>query len=155
MMDGNQSAFRNKHRMASQQSNRRIWTFIGCLVAVSVLVNMASFIWYLYERVWWYDKVVHVFTTFAFTLPLPLLLYDRVLKGLDHNRFLLFLVVGSLGVALGTFWEIFEWGASQAWGDPNLSEKRLDVITDLIVDAIGAFLGAFAGIRVLQGSKPD
>jgi len=112
--------------------------------------HLAFFTWDLYDQVWWYDKAMHVFTTFAFTLPLPLLLYDRILKGLDKHRFLLFLTVTALGIALGTIWEIAEWGMGQIWGDPSLSEPRLDVITDLIVDAVGASLAALASLKILQ-----
>lgn len=124
--------------------HRLIWS----LLALSVLVNLASFVWDLYDQLWWYDKCVHVFSTFAFTLPLPLLLRNRVLKGFEEHRFLLLLIITALGVALGTLWEIFEWALSQLWGDPALSERRLDVITDLMVDSVGALLAALAGIRM-------
>lgn len=132
--------------------DRMIW-LVWSLVAFSILLNLASFVWYLYDLVWWYDKAVHIFTAFAFTLPLPLLLYNRALKGVHQHPVLLVLVVACLGLALGTIWEILEWAASQVWGDPNLREGRLDVITDLIVDGIGSLLGATAGIALLQRSQ--
>jgi glycopeptide antibiotics resistance protein len=120
------------------------------LVVLSVLVNLASFIWSLYDLVWWYDKAVHAFTNFAFTLPLPLFLYDRAFKGLRQHPILLLVVITSLGLALGAGWEIIEWGGSEIWGGPNLKEGRRDVITDLIVDGLGALVGASAGMVILQ-----
>jgi hypothetical protein len=123
----------------------KVHLFAWMLLAVSVLINLASFVWDLYDQVWWYDKVVHIFTSFAFTLPLPALLRGRVLTGFRRHRFLMVVLITCLGVALGTFWEIFEWGFSQLWGDPNLLEKRVDVVTDLIVDAIGALPAAWLG----------
>jgi hypothetical protein len=126
---------------------------VWSLIVFSILLNLASFAWDLYEVVWWYDKAVHVLTTFAFTLPLPLLLYNRVLRGLHRQRILLVVVIMCLGLALGALWEIFEWGASQAWGGPNLKEKRLDVVTDLAVDGVGALLGAWVGVVLLRQTR--
>jgi hypothetical protein len=126
-----------------------LW-LVWSLLIVSIALNLVSFVWDLYEIVWWYDKAVHAFTTFAFTLPLPLLLHDRVLRGLARYPILLLLVVACLGVALGAIWEIIEWGASQLWRDPNLKEGRRDVITDLIYDGLGALMGAGLGLALLR-----
>jgi hypothetical protein len=120
---------------------------------LSVGLNLASFTWQLYGIVWWYDKVVHTFTAFAFTLPLPLLIYRRTPRGFDRNVLLLVLIFTSVGLGLGAIWEITEWGGSQLWGGPTLREGRRDVITDLIVDAVGALLGAWAGKKLDRRSS--
>lgn len=123
------------------------------LLIVSIALNLASFTWDLYDIVWWYDKAVHAFTTFAFTVPLPLLLHKRVLTGFQRHPILALIVVTCLGTALGAIWEIVEWGGSQLWNDPNLREGRRDVITDLVYDALGALLGARLGLALLQRRK--
>lgn len=88
-------------------------------------------------------------------MPLPLLLADRVFKGFRRYRLLILLIFAALGVALGTAWEILEWGLSELWQDPNLSEKRRDVITDLLMDSMGALLGALVGLRTLPSGSND
>jgi uncharacterized membrane protein YjdF len=126
-----------------------LWLVLSLLI-VSIALNLVSFTWQLYEVVWWYDKAVHAFTTFAFTLPLPLLLHKRVLRGVGRHRLLVLLVVACLGLALGAIWEIIEWGVSQVWGDPSLNEGRRDVITDLVYDGFGALAGARLGLALLR-----
>ena len=54
-----------------------------------------------YQEFWWFDKVLHAYTTFAVTLPLALLLYGAVLAGMRDHRFILVLTtIANLGVAL-------------------------------------------------------
>jgi hypothetical protein len=130
----------------------KTWSVLS-LVAFSIVLNLISFVWDLYGLVWWYDKAVHVFSAFAFTLALPLLLYNRVLTGARAYPISFGIILTLLGLALGTLWEIFEWLGSEVWRDPNLREGRLDVITDLIVDGVGALLAAAAVVVSLQHSK--
>jgi hypothetical protein len=130
----------------------KTWSVLS-LVAFSIVLNLISFVWDLYDLVWWYDKAVHVFSAFAFTLALPLLLYNRVLTGARAYPISFGIILTLLGLALGTLWEIFEWLGSEVWRDPNLREGRLDVITDLIVDGVGALLAAAAVVVSLQHSK--
>ena len=129
-----------------------IW-LVWSLVGFSFVLNLASFTWRLYDVVWWYDKAVHIFTSFAVTLVLPVLLYDRTLKGLSKHPYLLSIVLAMLGLALGSVWEIVEWAGSQLWRGSSLAERRVDVITDLVVDGLGALLGAWAGIVLLRRGR--
>jgi hypothetical protein len=128
---------------------RLVWSLVG----FSAFLNLISFIWDLYDVVWWYDKAVHVFTAFAFTLALPLLLYNRVLTGARAYPISFGIVLTLFGLALGTLWEIVEWLGSAVWRDPSLREGRLDVITDLIVDGFGALLAAATAVARLHRSK--
>ena len=92
--------------MHTSARNRAIvW---GC-ISLALLVNIAGSLWNLYERFLWFDEVLHAFTTFALTLPLALLLFGIVLTGSQSRPILFVLTVASLGIAIGTLWEIAEW----------------------------------------------
>lgn len=115
-----------------------VWGFI----VIAILINIAGYVWDLYERFSWFDEVLHAFTTFALTLPVALLLYDVVLMGAHTQRVLFVLVVASLGVAIGVLWEIAEWAYDQMVPE-NAILGKLDTIIDLAMDIIG---GALAGV---------
>ena len=118
-------------------------------LAFAVLVNIAGYLWDLYERFGWFDEVLHTFTTFALTLPLVLLLYDVVLKGAQTRPVLFVLTVASLGVAIGVLWEIVEWGYDQMV-PRNAILGKLDTIIDLAMDFIGGVLAGIVSIGMVR-----
>src|SRR5690242_6035086 len=43
---------------------------VNLAVVVSALLNGAGYVWNLYQRFWWFDRIIHGYTLFAITLPL-------------------------------------------------------------------------------------
>ena len=50
-------------------------------------------------------------------------------------------------------WEIFEFGMDSLFGLNMQKSGMIDTMTDLIVDAVGAFVGAFSGFLWLKGQQ--
>lgn len=124
------------------------WGFL----AVALLANVAGYWFNLYEQFVWFDEVLHAYTMFAITLFLALVLYNVVLTGVQHHPLALVLVIAGIGLALGTLWEIGEWGYDQLV-QPNIILGKTDTIYDLILDTGGALLaGALAAVMLKQAS---
>lgn len=116
---------------------------------MALVGNTIGLVWNLYDRIWWFDEVAHAYTTFAFTLPLTLWLYNVVLTGAHKQRFLFVLVVATLGLGIGAAWEVAEWAYDQmVSGDMILG--KLDTITDLILDTGGALVAGWLAARMVQ-----
>ena|GEM_PF-4882069 len=73
------------------------------MVAVAILVNLAGYLWNLYEKIRLFDEILPAFTTFSLTLLLARLLYGVVLNGAEDRSILFVLTVVSLGLAVGRF----------------------------------------------------
>ena len=124
-----------------------VWT----VIVIAGAVNIAGYALNLYKEFWWFDKVLHAYTTFAVTLPLALLLYREVLTGLRAHRFLLVLTIANLGAAMGALWEIAEFAVAEL-GEPDV-ESRMDTVMDLLADLAGAVLAALLSVKMLEQSK--
>ena len=120
--------------MHTSARNRAIvWGFL----AIAALVNIAGYLWDLYQQFWWFDEALHAYTTFALTLPLALLLYGVVLHGAQTRPILFILAVASLGIATGALWEIAEWAYDHMVPE-NAILGKTDTMIDLIMDITGA-----------------
>lgn len=120
----------------------------GLLVAGLIASGSGSF-WNLYDKIFWYDEVVHGYNFFALALVVAVYAYGPVLTGADEHGLLLVLAVAGLGLALGALWEIAEWTYDQLVR-PNVILPKTDTIIDLIVDAAGALLAGFVRLRMLR-----
>jgi len=129
----------------SKRERAVMWGFF----AVAVVVNIAGYVWNLYNRFRWFDEVLHFYTVFALTLALALRLYDRGLADLREYKLILALVVASVGVTAGTLWEIGEWGYDQIV-PANAILGKTDTVIDLILDTAGAALAAVVIVRVTR-----
>ena len=135
--------------MHTSSLNRAIvW---GCL-AVAIVVNIAGYVFHLYERFGWFDEVLHAYTTFALTLPLTLLLYDVILTGAQTRPILFGLIVASLGVAIGAVWEIAEWAYDQMVPENAILGKQ-DTIIDLIMDILGGAAAGIVSVRMIKAEE--
>ncbi len=125
-------------RLHATAAGRRIaWG----LAVVLILANAAGYIFDLYARFWWFDRLLHAATILALTFWCAIFVLRRVLAGAGRNRLLLGAVVTCVGVALGAWWEVAEWGFDQiAPGD--FIKGKLDTIIDIIMDTLGASLAA-------------
>lgn len=103
----------------------------------------------LYAESEMYDKLVHLVTAFVITYFIGSLFRFTPLGKLHTHAIYLFLIIFSFGLSVGVFWEIFEWLYS-FFSTIILNESIGDVVTDLLIDAIGA---AIAGVLLVRRVK--
>jgi hypothetical protein len=100
----------------------------------------------LYERIGFYDLVVHTLASFFFAPVLYILLARaEVLADLRqittaHHFVGVFVVTLALGLAVGAVWEMAEYSSDHFFGT-ELAKSERDTATDLMVDGAGATAG--------------
>lgn len=105
-----------------------------------------------YERLWWWDIALHGTSAvglglFGFLFVFMLFEGDRFAAPPAAIAFLSF----CFAVTAGAMWEIFEYAMDQGFGF-NMQKSGLDdTMSDLIVDAFGAAVGAVSGYFYLRG----
>jgi len=107
-----------------------------------------------YERYWWWDILLHGGSAIGFGLAGFLFVFmlfegDRFAAPPLAIAFIAFCFAVSIGVA----WEIFEFGMDRLFGMTMQKSGLVDTMGDLIVDCIGASIGAWAGYFYLKGWK--
>lgn len=108
-----------------------------------------------YNRYWWWDIAMHGGSALGFGM-LGFLFAFTLFEG---DRFAapawaLALIAFSFAVTIGTLWEIFEFAMDQLFG-LNMQKSGLwDTMGDLIVDVLGAGVGALAGWAYLRDMAP-
>ena len=118
------------------------------LCATLVLGEVGDF----YERYWWWDVVLHGGSAVAFGLVGSLLMLMLV-KGerLKAAPITVAFFAFCFAVMIGALWEIWEFTLDQVFGLNTQKSGLVDTMWDLIVDAIGALIGASAGWAYLKG----
>lgn len=132
----------------SSRNRTLVWGILG----LAILVNVAGFVWDLYDRFDWFDEVLHAYTTFALTLPVVLLLYDVTLKGAHTYPILFVLTAASLGVSIGVLWEIAEWAYDQMV-PANAILGKLDTIIDLAMDILGSIVAGITSVAMIRAKQ--
>jgi hypothetical protein len=100
----------------------------------------------LYERIGFYDLIVHSLASFFFAPVLYILLARaEVLADLKqvttaHHFVGVFVVTLALGLAVGAVWEMAEYTSDHFLGS-HLAKSEQDTATDLMVDGLGALAG--------------
>ena len=56
-------------------------------------------------------------------------------------------------VAIGTFWELFEFGMDQIFGTAMQKTGRDDTMSDLLMNTVGASIGSLFGYFYLLGDR--
>ena len=127
------------------------------LVATTLFVGGSIFMgeaFDFYERVWWWDIALHASSAVGFGLIGFLFVFmlfegDRFAAPPAAIAFLSF----CLAVTVGSIWEIFEYAMDTAFG-LNMQKSGLDdTMGDLIVNGIGALVGAVSGFFYLRGRE--
>ena len=105
-----------------------------------------------YNRYWWWDVVLHGGSALGFGLVGFLFVFTLF----EGDRFAapawaMALIAFTFAVTIGALWEIFEFGLDQIFGLNMQKSGLVDTMYDLIVDVIGASIGALAGGLYLRG----
>lgn len=107
-----------------------------------------------YEKYWWWDIFLHIGSAMGFGLIGVILVLILVKTDkLAGSAFIVSLFAFSFAVMIGVVWEIFEFAVDQTFGLNMQKSGLIDTMWDLIVDCLGAALGAAAGWAYLSGFK--
>ncbi len=104
-----------------------------------------------YERYWWWDMVMHGGSAVGFGL-VGFVLVFMMFQGdrFAAPHFAVAVFAFCFAIAIGTFWEVFEFAMDQLFG-LNMQKSGLnDTMGDLMVNGLGALLGASAGYAYLK-----
>lgn len=126
-------------------------SFIGAVILFIVGTIFLGEVGDFYERFWWWDVVMHTGSAIGFAMigTVIMLIFVRGDR-LSAPPLLLAVMAFSFAVALGALWEIFEFGMDQLFGLNMQKSGLIDTMGDLIVDSIGALIGAGAGFWYLK-----
>ncbi|WP_415183305.1 hypothetical protein [Phaeovulum sp.] len=127
----------------------------GFLVGITAFIFATIFLgeaFDFYNRYWWWDVIMHGGSAMGFGL-LGFLFVFTLFEG---DRFAapawaMALIAFSVAVTIGALWEIFEFAMDQTFGLNMQKSGLLDTMYDLIVDVVGAGIGALAGYFYLRG----
>lgn len=107
-----------------------------------------------YDRYWWWDIALHGGSAVGFGLIGFIFLFmmfegDRYAAPAWAIAFMGF----CFAMTIGVLWEVFEFAMDQIFGLDMQKSGLIDTMWDLILDAVGASLGAFAGFLYLKGRQ--
>lgn len=105
-----------------------------------------------YERFWWWDLVLHGSSAVGFGL----IGVIYVLMLFQGDRYAapplaLAVIAFCFAITIGVGWEIYEFGMDLLFGLNMQKSGLIDTMTDMIINAVGASVGAAAGYRYLTG----
>jgi hypothetical protein len=120
------------------------------LVALSALMNTFGFVFDLFDGPVLYDEVAHTVTIFSLSLAFFYLFYGNVVP--RERALATATAVFTLGVTLGSLWEIAEWTTGQVFSITVIFSLS-DAITDLIANSVGALLAAFVVLAIHRRTK--
>ena len=118
------------------RSDRRPAVF-DVLFALAALAGALGYAFDLFGEIVPYDELTHAFTTFSVSLAFYFLFYGGAVP--ERRALALGTSVFTLGVTVGTYWEIFEWFFVGHY-------TMADTISDLLVDSVGALVAALVAL---------
>ena len=137
-------------------SNRfQIQVPLSFLAAISLFFFGTLFlgeIFDFYNKFWWWDVLLHGSSAVGFGI-IGFLFVFYLFQGdrYDAPPWALGLIAFSVALSIGALWEIFEFVMDQTFGLNMQKSGLVDTMWDLIVDTLGASLGAISGFFWLKG----
>lgn len=132
----------------------RIRLPLSFLAAISLFVFGTLFlgeVFNFYERFWWWDLILHGSSAVGFGI-IGFLFVFYLFQGDKYEAppWALSLFAFCFALAIGALWEIFEFSVDRFFGLNMQKSGLVDTMTDLIVDSLGAFIGAISGFFWLK-----
>lgn len=126
--------------------------FVGGIILFLIATLLLGEYGNFYERFWWWDAVLHTSSAIGFSLigMLLVIFLVRADRVRETPAAMLAMMAFSFAVSIGAVWEIFEFGMDQLVGTNMQRSGLIDTMFDLIVDTIGAFIGAVGGYIYLK-----
>ena len=127
-------------------------SFIAAVVFFVAATLFLGEVFDFYERFWWWDMAMHGSSAVGFGLVGFVLVFimfqgDRFAAPPIAMAFFAF----CFAMTIGALWEIFEYGMDQTFG-MNMQKSGLDdTMGDLMVNTLGAAIGAASGLAYLKG----
>lgn len=130
---------------------------LSFLAAISLFVFGTLFlgeVFDFYERFWWWDVLLHGSSAVGFGI-IGFLFIFYLFQGDRYAAppWALALIAFCFAVSIGAIWEVFEFAMDQLFGLNMQKSGLVDTMSDLIVDCIGASIGAVAGFFWLKGRQ--
>lgn len=130
---------------------------LSFLAAISLFVFATLFlgeVFDFYNRFWWWDLVLHG----AAAVGLGIIGFLFMFYLFQGDKFAappwaLAFMGFCFALAVGALWEVFEFGMDQLFGLNMQKSGLVDTMTDLIVDVVGALIGALSGFFWLKGRQ--
>ncbi|WP_037372061.1 hypothetical protein [Salipiger mucosus] len=106
-----------------------------------------------YYRFWWWDILMHSGSAVGFAMigTVFVVMLNRSPSETHTSPILGAVMAYCFAVAMGAMWEIFEFAMDELFGFNMQKSGLVDTMGDLIVDCIGAGVGAVAGFFYLRG----
>ncbi|MCG7574704.1 hypothetical protein MHM39_14120 [Phaeobacter sp. CNT1-3] len=121
-------------------------SFIAAIVAFVGGTLFLGEVFDFYETFWWWDIAMHGSSAVGFGL-IGFVLIFMMFQGDAYAAppIAMAFFAFCFAMAIGAFWEIFEFSMDQLFGLNMQKSGLMDTMGDLIVDATGALIGAGAG----------
>lgn len=128
--------------------------FLGAIAVFAFATLFLGEVFEFYERYWWWDIAMHTGSAVGFGL-LGFLFAFFLFEGDRYAAppVAISFVAFCIAVTIGSFWEIFEFSMDQIFGLNMQKSGLLDTMGDMIVNMIGASIGATAGFFFLKGRE--
>jgi len=122
------------------KSTLRLENHIRILVMLTIIAN--NLIGHLFNAYSanFFDKALHIFGTFSFTL-FAFSVLNKLFNPIFKSKWFMFIVILVLGVSIGTIYEIIEFVQDSLFSTNNQTGLK-DTNWDLVADITGAFLAA-------------
>ncbi len=107
-----------------------------------------------YEKYWWWDILLHGGSAMGFGLIgfiFVFILFEGDRYAAPH--WALAFMAFCIAITNGVVWEVFEFAMDQMFGLTMQKSGLMDTMWDLIVDIVGAAIGAAAGFGYLKGRE--
>jgi len=109
-----------------------------------------------YEKVWWWDIMLHLFSAIMLGfIGISLVYFLNHSEQIHVSLSPVFIVLFAFCFAImcGVIWEIIEFTSDQLFGTNTQRSGLIDTMWDLITDTVGAFIAALIGFFYLQKGK--
>ena len=128
---------------------------VEMLIALALFLHVAGVTFHWYERIPYYDKVLHVNGTAIIALLGFMIVFTLYYtKQIDVSLKMIGIFIFFFAVAVGALWEIAEFTSDQALGTHSQPDNY-DTMTDIISDVLGAAIISILGVWYVKNAPEE